>query len=294
MIKIGNVAEKLGTEFSLIYAKALTPLCGVIILFSPLNWAMEALKWQLLALKIEKTSFGSAFKGVIAGLSLGFVTPHNVGDYAGRIWQMKNDNRFQAIGSILLSHAGQFLVTCLMGLLGWAIYYANGILTIDNMNGLLFSLMLLLIICSIIILFVPDFLVKLVNMLPFLVRFENYVKISRSYNSQERLTILVISMLRYLVFSLQFILLINLLKVDLPMPLLFAGITLVFFTKSVVPTFNFLSDLGLREVSALYFLGMLPIAEPKILAASLCLWIINILMPATLGTIFILTLKILK
>lgn len=294
LFKVSNVQEKLTLEFEIITNHLVRPVFYLIIILCPINWALEALKWKILVAKIEKTTFLSAFKGVIAGLSLGFMTPHNLGDYVGRIWQMKNSNRFQAIGSILLSHTAQFLVTCLMGLIGWLIFYNNKILLSNTPNNLILALSLILLLITITVLFIPNFLIYLVKKTRFLSRFENYITITQNYTVKERLLMLIISILRYLVFTAQFMLLLFILGANLSNLLIFAGITLVFFTKSVVPSFNFLSDLGLREVSALYFLGMLPILEPKIIAASLCLWIINILFPTIVGTSFIFTLKILK
>src|SRR5690606_26996202 len=76
-----------------------------------INWLLEAFKWQLLVSKIEKISLASGLRGVLTGLSLGFVTPHALGDYAGRIWQLKGKKRLESIGAVMLGRASQFFAT---------------------------------------------------------------------------------------------------------------------------------------------------------------------------------------
>jgi uncharacterized membrane protein YbhN (UPF0104 family) len=61
--------------------------------------------------------------------------------------------------------------------------------------------------------------------------------------------------------------------------------------KSVLPSFNFLSDLGIREFSAVYFFSPLGVDEIAIISASLLIWLINLLAPAMVGFFYVLRLK---
>ena len=63
-----------------------TEIIFLLIILIFINWGFEALKWQILAKKIESISFLKAYQSVLVGLSLGFITPANVGDFAGKIW----------------------------------------------------------------------------------------------------------------------------------------------------------------------------------------------------------------
>ena len=74
----------------------------IIILLTPVNWAFEAWKWQQLASKVEKISFGEAYKGILIGLTFSTATPMMIGDYAGKILMLKTDKRLESIGAILL------------------------------------------------------------------------------------------------------------------------------------------------------------------------------------------------
>ena len=68
---------------------------------------------------------------------------------------------------------------------------------------------------------------------------------------------------------------------------LFSGATWIFLIKSIVPSFNFLADLGIRELSALQFFESYGAIELNILTATLSIWILNLLIPSILGTVLL-------
>ncbi|MCR6638820.1 MAG: lysylphosphatidylglycerol synthase domain-containing protein [Sporocytophaga sp.] len=90
-------------------------MIGLAILLMPINWGIEGLKWKFLASKVEKTSFWSALEGVICGTTFGFITPHGLGDYLGRILIMKSAERSKALGAIFISRIAQFYSTIYFG-----------------------------------------------------------------------------------------------------------------------------------------------------------------------------------
>ena len=76
--------------------------------------------------------------------------------------------------------------------------------------------------------------------------------------------------------------------------LVLAGITWVFLAKSVIPTFNFLSDLGIREFSAVLFFDSFSVPVEPIVLASLLIWVINILIPTLSSMPLMWKLRLLK
>ena len=71
----------------------------------------------------------------------------------------------------------------------------------------------------------------------------------------------------------------------------FSGGTYIFLAKSVLPTINFLSDLGIREYAAVTFFEKFNVPLVPTLSASLTLWILNILIPTLGGIPWMLSLK---
>ncbi|RYF51547.1 MAG: UPF0104 family protein, partial [Cytophagaceae bacterium] len=58
---------------------------ALLVLLAPVNWGLEALKWQLLIRRIEPVSFAGAYRAVLAGMTLSFALPAQLGDVAGRV-----------------------------------------------------------------------------------------------------------------------------------------------------------------------------------------------------------------
>jgi hypothetical protein len=106
------------------------------------------------------------------------------------------------------------------------------------------------------------------------------------------------SFLRYLVFTTQFLLLLKVFSVPVPIPEGIIITSLIFFVLSVVPTVT-LTELGIRDSAAVYFFGIWfshsgGMTDPiliGILSASTLLWIINLAVPAVIGTLFVFRLK---
>jgi hypothetical protein len=92
-----------------------------------------------------------------------------------------------------------------------------------------------------------------------------------------------LSLLRYAVFTAQYVLLLVACGAVSGSVLdILAGIGLVFLFKSVVPTVV-LTELGVRESLALWLLGGLGLWVPGVLAATSALFVLNILLPGFAG-----------
>lgn len=260
-------------------------LISIVILLMPLNWILEAIKWKLLVKKKHTITIGEAMKGVLSGLTLGFVTPHALGDYAGRIFQLRNDKRGEMVGSVWLGKVLQMTVTSAFGLFG--------VLTFNKYGGVEFSLWRWLLITGVFVIFfivLAMVALKVKNRLFKWVRFS--FRIILSYTRDEIISLLLIAIIRYLVFSMQFILLLMALNIELPLHKLFAGVSWVFLFKSIIPSFNFMSDLGIRELSALTFFDVFNVSQSAIVTGSLLIWTINILFPVIVGSYFVIKMKI--
>jgi len=252
---------------------------GLVVLLMPFNWLLESYKWKMLTKPIKAISLKSALKGVLSGLSLAFITPHGIGDYIGRIAMIKSENRSRLVGSLLLGRGMQMFVTLLFGLigvyfvLGWSVFMTLGVIA-------LIGLVILLLITKVKVISKSNWLKKLLY----------YFDIISEFDFAFVFKLLFVSALRYVVFATQFIIVLGLF-VETSILQNLAGTTWILLAKSVLPAFNFLSDLGVREVSAIYFYESYNVELVSVLSASLTVWIINILAPTLIGLPFVLQLK---
>lgn len=216
------------------------------ILLVPLNWSVEAKKWQVLAAKISPINFKQAMSGVLSGLSLGFISPQGLGDYAGRIWHINNSRRSELVGSVLLGSIAQAFISVFMGLLGIAYFF--------NLNKLdfyfeVFSFVLITASgVGIGFIFKKNYKQSqnyLIKKLFYWSR--KYLGIISTYTSAELGKIIFLSLIRYIIFFFQFVWVLLLFGIDLPLDVLCAGVSWIYVAKIIIPAFNFLSDIGVRE-----------------------------------------------
>ncbi|WP_018478283.1 lysylphosphatidylglycerol synthase domain-containing protein [Pontibacter roseus] len=264
-------------------------------LLIPVNWGLEAWKWQLLGQKLEKLSYLRAFRAVMVGLTLGFITPNRLGDYAGRVLELKSKERLEAIGAVFIGRFCQLVATVLVGSLGllyfiWLLYWAD-------YPAICLSLVLLLLVLNLallLLLFHARAMVALVSAVGPLQKLTKYLAIMGRYTYHEMYRVLLLSLARYFVFLLQFVLLLVLFNVRLSPLEYVSGVSTAFFLKSVVPSVSLLSDLGVRELSAMYVFSLLGQERLQVLSASLSLWLLNIVVPSALGLFFVLRLQLTK
>ncbi|MCC9165647.1 lysylphosphatidylglycerol synthase domain-containing protein [Pontibacter harenae] len=261
----------------------------------PVNWGLEARKWQLLGQKIEYISYKRAYRAVMVGLTLGFITPNRLGDYAGRVLELKSKERLDAIGAIFIGRVCQLAATVAVGSVG-LLYFIQLLYWVDY-PGVCVSMALLLLVINVVflsLLYHAKAMVALVAAIKPLKKLVRYVAVMGNYSAGEMSQVLLLSLWRYLVFMLQFILLLQVFNVKLNLLEYMCGVSGTFFLKSVVPSVSLLSDLGVRELSAMYLFGLLGQERLQVLSASLSLWLLNILVPSAVGLIFVLRLRLFR
>lgn len=259
-------------------------LAGLVLLM-PVNWGLEARKWQLLIRPTEAISFTEAYQAVLAGTSLGFALPAIVGDTAGRVLALRSGSRAGGVAASLVSGGLQFYVAIGFGAVAWA-WQVAAVSGRDTLPGrMLLALLLGLTMMGVLLLvFQPKTRTVAV---PGVGRFA-------LPPAATLLLPLGFAGLRYLTFSLQFFFALNLYGLSLPVADAAAGIGLVFLAKTITPAFNVLSDLGVREAAALWVFASYGLPAPVLVMATLTLWAANVLLPVLVGSVGIWRLNLSK
>ena len=260
------------------------PVILLAIALMPLNWSLEALKWQCLSSKVVRLPFRQALKGVLSGLALGFITPHGLGDYLGRIGILDMEGRGSLVGGIFIGRACQMLVTAMFGLAGISMLFSKQVI-VSAIGAMFVGIALFFKLRRL-------FKRRRFGGRGIKATVSYYFKIIAEFDLVTLVRVFIYSLLRYLVFSLQFFLILDLFLPTVEPSLKLSGITWIFLSKSILPTFNFLSDLGVREMSAIYFFDQFHVAAGPVVMASLLVWLINILIPTLFSLPFIFELKI--
>lgn len=281
-----------------------SPLLWVALGLVPVNWGLEVIRWQLLAQRIEAIPFREALSGVLVGVSLAFVTPGIIGEYAGRTLLLRSRARARSAGSMAVSNSAQFIVTLLFGGIGllWYLQHLPSQLSgryAHLLEGLSGSLLVVLLGLGAVLLAMYVYAGLLVSVLKTLLPshrfaglFQKVIAIAGEYSYPELWSVMGLSALRYLVFSMQFVLVLKAMGVGLSWQMTWAGVSLVLLAKTVIPSLSLMGDLGLRELSALVYFSQYGESGAVVVGASLMIWAVNIFLPAMLGLGLILRIRL--
>ena len=254
----------------------------------PINWIIESFKWRFLINKIEEIKILTAIKAVFSGVTFSVFTPNRIGELAGRVFILKPENRVKAIFATGLSSFSQLLVTIVIGLFSLIVlisFYPEKARFIPS-EYIKYLPILSIILLSLLIYFyfkiklVVSFLAKF----KFMAKVKEYILIIKKYSPIELFILLIFSSLRYSVFIIQFYFLLKFFLVEISFFNTFLGVSLMYLAMSAVPTFA-LSEIGVRGSVALIFIGIFSTQTAGILTASILLWVINLALPAIIGSV---------
>jgi uncharacterized membrane protein YbhN (UPF0104 family) len=224
-------------------------------------------------------------RAVLAGMSTGLVTPNRVGEYAGRVLHLAPGQRWEAVGLTFMDRLCQMLVTLLMGALG--ISMGAGLLGVPL--GLALAAVGIPALAVLIFLLFSARIGSAAWV--HRIKWTWLQKLLRPLALTRRtlmLKVMGLSLLRYAVFSTQYILLLAAFSPEpLALQTMILFVLLVFLGKSVLPVVSGLGELGVRESLALAYAGLLGISEPVALQATFLLFVVNILLPAVVGIPFV-------
>ena len=271
----------------------------IVVLLIPINLLLEAYKWKHLMAKMEQIKLSQALKAVLAGISVSMFMPNRVGDYLGRVFILKKADRVQATLATILGSAAQLISTLLFGILSLIIFLPHWLDLSLSINqwayvGILFSALLVMFLIVFAYLNFSAFtlIVQRLSGRAYQ-RIAHYAEVFFWYSAAELLNILLISLLRYLIFSFQFYLLLRMFQIPVDYFHAMVLIGLVYIIMTIIPTIA-LSEMGVRGsvslyVFHLYFNGqtLSETFSQQVVTASSVLWLFNLAIPAFIGVFFI-------
>ena len=268
----------------------------LVFLLMPVNVAFETLKWKELTKQFLEIGFFQTLKAVLCGITIAIFTPNRIGEYGGRILLVPAKHNWKAVIATLVGSLAQLLVLISIGLLG-LIWFSDHLLEVDiYIQWVLASLGVVLIFVLFFCFFNIDLLIPFVKRIPFVHYFQRYFKhllVLRNYSNKELRTALFFAFLRYLTYSLQYYFLLKFYGIPVPLIIGLAGIATIFLVQASIPLPPVMGLLARGEI-ALFVWGFFSQDQLGILAATFTLFVINIVLPALVGMIFIVQANILK
>jgi len=270
------------------------------VLLMPVNWGIEARKWQLALRPIGGIRYPDALRAIFTGTTMASFTPNRMGEYLGRLLYVKSGHRIESISLTIVCSMAQLLVTLVLGLAGLlylrgtfsatVVAQHNTVLWLNPLLGLVIGLLGSLTI----IYFRLSWLLGILGRISVLARFQAYLKVLQNFDATLLLRILFLSFGRYLVFIVQYGLVFPVFGVMLTVGQLWGGMSIVFLVMAIIPTFTFLTELGLRWTTSIQVLEIFSTNTIGIFAASFAIWLVNLIVPALIGSLLMLSIKLFK
>jgi len=261
----------------------------IAICLMPVNWFLESKKWKLLVNNFQQFNIKQAAYSVLAGVSVAIMTPGRIGEYGGRLVGISQVNQPKAILANLISSLSQNIINVGVGLVAALIFMQKFMPLQQSIFLSLMFISSIIIVVMLLIYFRIDLLHGILAYLPdwkWIQKIRSSVSSFQDMDSASLFTILGISMLRYVTYLSQYVLLIVFFGVTDDIVASILGVATIFFLQSNLPLPPALSVLARGEM-AIFLWSVFTTNILGIIAASFSLWIINLVVPAILGTIII-------
>ena len=248
-------------------------LCFVLV---PLNWYFEWAKWEILVQTIKEEKNPNKLTAFVSGIISSFLTPAFSGNFLGRIIYFEANKRWKLTVYSMVSNFSQFTVSMFFGAIaGIILLYEKE----SYFSELSIGLFIGATITSLLLYFFGDTLASPIK----IQRVQSMILLVKKGPS--RLKIIGLSLLRDLVFVLQFSLALSAFGVHFEWVNIL-WIALVYMAVTLTPSL-FFGKIVMRESIAVSILTLAGIATFPILLASLTTWFFNLLIPTFVSVFFI-------
>lgn len=249
-------------------------------------------------LPLERISFRRSFKAILSGVAFALNTPNRIGEYGGRILYVSEGKRIRAVSLTIAGSFSQLIVTLFFGMIGiWVLrdlFLKDEYISSFSIWLKFFELILgiIILVCTMVY-FRIGWIIKGVEKLPGVSAFVRHFAVLEELSVNLLIRVLSLSMGRYLVFIIQYILLLQVMHVEAGWWQGFWLVAVLFLWLAVWPTIALL-ELGLRWQYSMLLFTLVSGNKLGIYAAATGIWFINLVLPALAGSLLMLGIRIFK
>lgn len=259
---------------------------SLVVLLMLLNWGLEALKWKRLLRHIQQLSLWQAVESVFCGLTLAVFTPNRIGEYGGRVFFLPPKRRIIGLVAMAVGNIGQMVLTNVFGAVAICSFVYRFLGLDYRINYVIIALAAMFSLFFVVFYFNIRWLNGLLLSVRFTRKYKKFYSILGRYRKKELAGILMFCIARYLVFSTQYFIMFYWLIPGLHYLDILMMVCIMFFVQSTLPSLD-LFDIGIRSLTAAYFFNFVTDQSVAVIACTASIWLINIIIPAILGSYFV-------
>ena len=251
------------------------------------NWVLEILKWKTLVATIEQISFKNALEQSLGSLTASLFTPNRIGEYGAKAIYYNSGQRKKIVLLNLLSNIMQMGTTTLFGIVGLLLLNSKYDLPVDYYKVTRFLVVLVIILIFTAIGVKQDrFKIKGFSI-------ERILKFFKNVGIKTKVTAALLSVLKYLVFSFQFYVLLRLFGVHVSYFNAMIVITSMYLLASVIPSV-FIFDVVIKSSIAVYLFSIVGVNDFTTLSVVTLMWLLNFVLPSLFGSYYVLNFNLPK
>ena len=256
-------------------------------ILSFVNIYLQYLKWKMVCGRfLGEIDRGRIIHSLFYGFTAGAFTPARIGEYAGRALPFTEIPLLKVTSAVFVDKLFSLLIIFFIGSVSF-LFFMKLPLQYSTLIIILFVLLIYLLTKGAVI---TPLLKKTMYRKEWSRNLFSGLVILKNSSGKFRLKLTLISLFFYTCFILQFALLVCAFSHHYDyLNYMWSG-NLVMYAKSIIPSISF-GELGIREGASIYFLKQVGVSAAAGFNASIFLFLINILMPALAGLIFLLKRK---
>ena len=256
-----------------------------LIVLSSFNWFFESLKWQRLVLNIKQISFKDALEQSLGGLTASLITPNRIGEYGAKAVYYPKPLRAKIVLLNLLGNMAQMTVTTILGLIGFIVFVNQYPLNLAYHEVVKIGLIIVLLTVTV------GFGMRLIRFKIKGHSLERVIGFIKKTASKTLVSVLLLSLVRYVVFSFQFYYLLLMFGVNLDYIETMIILTSMYLLASILPSLS-LFDVLIKGSVAVFLFGFAGINEFTVVAVVTLMWLFNFVLPSVFGSYFVLNFKL--
>lgn len=239
----------------------------LMIVLSLSSWMVESFKWRYVINDFYMLGFRESVIQNLTAQAASLVTPLRAGEFAMKSLFFTKSLRKKILSRSLANSASQMGITTFLGMVG-TIFYID---TYQKIGDAVRYMLCAIIGCAVVVMFTLWVIKK----------WDTYMLTIKKW-----LGILAYSLLRYLFFASNWLLVLWLLDVELSFKTAIINVMVFYLVVSVLPVIQ-LFDIAVKWAVAAYIFNNIVLHTEVILIATTLVWLTNFVVPTTLGCILL-------
>jgi hypothetical protein len=257
----------------------------ICVILMPVNWMLEALKWQILTKAFHPLSYRDALSSVLSGVSLGVLTPARIGEYGGRMLHLHPDHKLASIGATFTGSIAQNTINAAVAL-PLSYYFLKSVFDVTyGWSSTFLTLITAGVIISLTVYYNIGRLIGVAERFEFFKSKPELIKkfgYAAEYDSGTLNRVILLSVTRYIVYCIQYLCIVWFFNFGQENIILAGAIATIYLVQSGIPLPPVMGLMARGELAILIWSHM-QVDAVTALGATLMLWTINLMIPALAG-----------